>query len=805
MENLFYRLVRYLRYSADTNGKVVEIWQRMRSLTENFQIKVEQLERQISTLEEELTGLHNHVENEFHNVHNQLNRADARLETTELYDRLATPWLPKEEKLDDNPEFLLLAHLVNFFPRPVALDVGANEGALSEVLLDAGYEVYAFEPYPPAMKKLAGHLGARPRLHLMEMALGSEDTTLALHIAEGGLETTGDDPSVYNTFRPHFVGEEVSFTSQVEVPVRSLSSLVIKKEIPSDFPVLKIDTEGFDLEVIRGLGKLQPQVVQTEFWGEDFLFVKDQPNDSKLVLAKQIIEEMRSRDYRWNLIMFRIEGEPAIRFTANLATAPKHSWGNLFFFKDFRVFEEAYRWTSAALPRLQSARFSGTNSTGIRFSILPTPASKSLADSLEHLHLNGDEDVIVLFADGLNERSESFITIDRPVNSHRPTAYAHLAALLGKYRITEALAVAKSSEGLFAAIAVAEITAEPVALILPKDGTFLRDPVTSSLLAEAIDKATIAFTTSAALCASVQADLGKKLWFLPAWLQSSEAKTEANAPTNEKILTWIFDAMEDGFPSHAYLEQPGRGAPVTIDSNVPYTDPRPPKGLHWSTHPYFHSLHRLAHTGYRPDFVVDVGASTGYWSHVASLVFPKSRFYLIEPLLERYQQRDRSIYTLHPEFITIATAVGDKPGELELNISPDLYSSSFLDGPESSPDRQWERTRVPVRTLDEISSTLSISGRGLLKIDVQLAEHLVLDGATRFLEQIDVLCLELSLRRFVPTAKTLLDMIRKLHELGFEYFDHAGGWRNTSTGHMLQQDTIFIRSSVGIAAFTGTT
>jgi FkbM family methyltransferase len=798
MENPFYRLIRYLKYPADTNGKVVEIWQRMRSLTEDFQIKVEALQNKIAALEGQLDNLRDHSENEFHHVHNQLHRVDDRM-------RVATPWLPREGKLDDNPEFLLLAHLVNFFPKPVALDVGANEGALSEVLLDAGYEVYAFEPYPPAMKKLAGHLGARTRLHLMEMALGAEDTTLALHIAKGGLEATGEDPSVYNTFRPHFVGAEVSFTSQVEVPVRSLSSLVTKKEIPDDFPVLKIDTEGFDLEVIRGLGKLQPQVVQTEFWGEDFLFVKDEPNDSKLVLAKQIIEEMRARDYRWNLIMFRIEGEPAIRFTANLATAPKRSWGNLFFFKDFRVFEEAYRWTSTALPRLQSARFSGTDSTGIRFSILPTPASKSLADSLEHLHLSGDEDVIVLFADGLNERSESFIAIDRPVNSHRPTAYAHLAALLGKYRITEALAVAKSSEGLFAAIAVAEITSEPVALILPNDRAFPPGRGTDPLLAEAIDKTTISFTTSAALCASVQADLGKRLWFLPAWLQPSGAKTEADAPTNEAILSWIFGAMEDGFPPHAYLEQPGGGAPIALDSNVPYIDPRPPKSLHWSIHPYFYSLHRLAQTGYRPDFVVDVGASTGYWSHVASLVFPKSRFYLIEPLLERYQQRDRSIYTLHPEFITIATAVGDKPGALELNISPDLYSSSFLEGPESSPDRQWERTGVPVRTLDEISSTLSISGRGLLKIDVQLAEHLVLDGATRFLEQVDVLCLELSLRRFVPTSKTLSDMIRKLHELGFEYFDYAGAWRNTSTGHMLQQDTLFMRSSVGIAAFTGTT
>ena len=342
MENPFYRVWRYLNYPADTNGKVVEIWQRMRTLTESFETKVQTLELRIDTLR-----------NALNNVQEQLNHVEARLQATELYDQLAMPWLPTEEKLDDNPEFLLMAHLVNFFPKPIAFDVGANEGALSKVLLDAGFEVYAFEPYAPAARKLLDRLGKRTDLHLLEMAVGSEDTTLMLHIAEGGLETTGEDPSVYNTFRPHHVAKEVTFTSQLEVPVRSLSSLAVKNEIPHDFPLLKIDTEGFDLEVIRGLGQLRPEVVQTEFWGEDFLFVRDQAEATNLVLAKQIIEEMRIRGYRWNLLMFRLEGEPAIRFTANLAAAPKRSWGNVFFFREFQLFEQAYRWTSAALPRLQ--------------------------------------------------------------------------------------------------------------------------------------------------------------------------------------------------------------------------------------------------------------------------------------------------------------------------------------------------------------------------------------------------------------------------------------------------------------------
>jgi hypothetical protein len=49
--------------------------------------------------------------------------------------------------------------------------------------------------------------------------------------------------------------------------------------------------------------------------------------------------------------MFRQEGVPAIRLAANLANVPDRSWGNIFFFTDYRLFEEAYRWSQGALPQ----------------------------------------------------------------------------------------------------------------------------------------------------------------------------------------------------------------------------------------------------------------------------------------------------------------------------------------------------------------------------------------------------------------------------------------------------------------------
>jgi hypothetical protein len=175
-----------------------------------------------------------------------------------------------------------------------------------------------------------------------------------LYIASESNEARQDDPSLYNTFRPHFVREGLSFADTVAVPVRTIESLVKSGELPTHIDFLKVDTEGFDLEVVRGLGNIQPAIVQTEFWGDDFLFVRDEKNRENLVSSAEIIRELRNRDYFWNIIVFRVEGETYVRFAANLANAPKIAWGNILFFRNHSLFLEALRWCQGMLPRLHS-------------------------------------------------------------------------------------------------------------------------------------------------------------------------------------------------------------------------------------------------------------------------------------------------------------------------------------------------------------------------------------------------------------------------------------------------------------------
>ncbi|MBV9489985.1 MAG: FkbM family methyltransferase [Verrucomicrobia bacterium] len=232
---------------------------------------------------------------------------------------------------------------------------------------------------------------------------------------------------------------------------------------------------------------------------------------------------------------------------------------------------------------------------------------------------------------------------------------------------------------------------------------------------------------------------------------------------------------------------------AALDRLTPFVDADAPKDVHWEFVPQIQTLSRLRTSGYKPDFVVDVGASTGIWSHYASKVFKDAKYYLVEPLLDIYCRHQGAIYRMHPEFIPIKCAAGAVAETKNFHVSHDLYGSSFFEDESFADGRAYEDVEVSVRTLDEIAETEGIAGRGLVKIDTQFSEHLVIGGAARFLEQVDFILVEVSLFRLSPECRIFPEIVEQLRACGFYYYDEAGGWRDPSTGQLLQQDAVFAR------------
>lgn len=257
------------------------------------------------------------------------------------------------------------------------------------------------------------------------------------------------------------------------------------------------------------------------------------------------------------------------------------------------------------------------------------------------------------------------------------------------------------------------------------------------------------------------------------------------------LTEWLERSLSLGQPIDLRFEAL---LPRSPSSLVHFIEPPSPSEIYRDFVPVYEVVRRLKNQGFTPDFVLDVGASSGIWSHTAGLIFLESRFILIDPLMSKYGEQARDYYlkrTPNPTFLECA--ISNQAGKTTFQVSPDLYGSSLLNPADF---RTYESIEVTIRTLDEIAQDQKLSGRGMLKIDVQCAEHLVLEGATQLLSLIDVIIIELSFVRYDPNALVFAEMLELLTSLGFRYYDETGDWRSPIDGTLLQKEIVFLRNDL---------
>ena len=122
-----------------------------------------------------------------------------------------------------NPELALLAHLAAYLECKVAVDIGANIGNFSEGLFEAGYTVFAFEPYEPIYQKLTARFQDREHFTAYDLAISATDGSAKLNLAKEKLASeTNEDPTLYNTLVTHPMPEGLEFSDAIEVRVRQL-------------------------------------------------------------------------------------------------------------------------------------------------------------------------------------------------------------------------------------------------------------------------------------------------------------------------------------------------------------------------------------------------------------------------------------------------------------------------------------------------------------------------------------------------------------------------------------------------------
>jgi FkbM family methyltransferase len=247
-----------------------------------------------------------------------------------------------------NPELGLMSFLYSHLPGRKAIDIGAHIGEVSNCLLKTGFEVYAFEPYPPSYTRLSERLKDYPAFRAFNLALGATDGELPLYlVTDLSNGRSFDDPTVFHGLARHGMPEGLSFHETVQVPVKRLAELHKSGLLPDDISLVKIDTEGYDLEVIRGMEDHRYPVVSVEFWDTRIPFA----SDGLLYTVESMVREMARRSYPWYIVLYRVWGQNQTAFFCNHDQPVPGSWGNLFFFRDHDTFQHAQQWCAAVLPR----------------------------------------------------------------------------------------------------------------------------------------------------------------------------------------------------------------------------------------------------------------------------------------------------------------------------------------------------------------------------------------------------------------------------------------------------------------------
>lgn len=150
-------------------------------------------------------------------------------------------------------------------PGDLCFDVGAHVGSRVRVWRQLGARVVAVEPQPHLMAFLQRWYGRSygrtdgrsPHVTLIDHALGAQPGQATLHVSRRTPTVTTLSRAWIDAVRRDESFAGVQWDTAVTVPVTTLDALIEKYGRPA---FCKIDVEGYELEVLRGLSQPIPAI-----------------------------------------------------------------------------------------------------------------------------------------------------------------------------------------------------------------------------------------------------------------------------------------------------------------------------------------------------------------------------------------------------------------------------------------------------------------------------------------------------------------------------------------------------------------
>lgn len=132
-------------------------------------------------------------------------------------------------------------------------DIGANEGKKSDIFLALGARVVAVEPQKSCFEFLLNKYKSNDRIEVVQKALGKQECVVQMHISNVSQISTLSSEFISTYSR----NKSFNWNKKEIVNMTTLEQLIKDYGVP-DF--CKIDVEGYELEVFKGLSRKIPLV-----------------------------------------------------------------------------------------------------------------------------------------------------------------------------------------------------------------------------------------------------------------------------------------------------------------------------------------------------------------------------------------------------------------------------------------------------------------------------------------------------------------------------------------------------------------
>ncbi len=216
------------------------------------------------------------------------------------------------------------------------IDVGTHRGGSLKPFLEKGWAVLGFEPDPQNRQAVMERFGANPKLTIDPRAVSD-------HEAQGVVFYASADSSGASSLAAFTAAHEES----TSVDVTTLETALTEHDVHR-VRLLKVDAEGFDLMVLKGMhwDRIQPDAIMVEFEDRKTKPIGYTTEDMAAYLAERGYHVICSE---WHPIIrygVRHDWRRMFRWREDDLRPDAESWGNLIAFRykaDAEAFEALVR------------------------------------------------------------------------------------------------------------------------------------------------------------------------------------------------------------------------------------------------------------------------------------------------------------------------------------------------------------------------------------------------------------------------------------------------------------------------------